>query len=173
MEICDLTVHFGDKRVFDHRDFFIPDRGVTLLAGPSGVGKTTLLKAIFAQYPTDTAFLFQEDRLFPWHTALRQVRDVMDASRRDEAGRFLELVELSGEENSYPAQLSGGMARRLALARCLALGGERYLLDEPFAGVDEPRQRRILARLRTLDKPIVLTGHQEELKTQVDHILEL
>ncbi len=173
MEIRDLTVHFGDKHIFDHRDFFIPDAGLTLLAGPSGVGKTTLLRAIFKQYPLDSAYLFQEDRLFPWHTALRQVRDVMDPSRRDEAGRFLELVELSGEEDTYPSQLSGGMARRLALARCLALGGERYLLDEPFAGVDEPRQKRILDRLRALHKPIVLTGHQEELKSQVDRILEL
>ncbi len=173
MEIRDLTVRFGEKHVFDHRDFFIPDQGVTLLAGPSGVGKTTLLRAIFAQYPRDTAFLFQEDRLFPWHTALRQVADVMDPSRREEAPYFLELVELTGEEHTYPAQLSGGMARRLALARCLALGGERYLLDEPFAGVDEPRRRRILDRLRTLGKPIVLTGHQEELKTQVDRVLEL
>lgn len=173
MELRDLSVRFGDKVVFDHRDFRFPDQGITLLEGPSGVGKTTLLKALFRAYPGDTAYLFQEDRLLPWRTAEQHLTDVMDKSRWEEVPDLLALVELTGEEGAYPGELSGGMARRLALGRCLALGGARYLLDEPFAGVDSPRQLRIMERLKALGKPILLTAHDQALHPLVDHIVSL
>lgn len=172
MELRDLTVAFGEKVVFDHRDFTFPDRGLTLLIGPSGVGKTTLLRALLDAYP-DSAFLFQEDRLFPRRTVEQHLADVMEKPDREEAARWLALVELTGEEKRYPAQLSGGMARRLALARCLALGGARYLLDEPFTGVDEPLQLRMLERLRALGKPVVLTTHNENLYPLADGMVSL
>lgn len=172
MELRDLTVAYDGKVVFDHRDFSFPDTGLTLLTGPSGVGKTTLLRAFLKQYP-DSAFLFQEDRLFPRRTVLQHLLDVMDKPDSAVAAEWLALVELSGEENSYPAQLSGGMARRLALARCLALGGPRYLLDEPFTGVDEPLQRRILARLKAMGKPIVFSTHNQGLREYADLVVTL
>lgn len=173
MELRDLTIRYGDKVIFERRDFVFPDEGITLLEGASGVGKTTLLKALLQAYRADTAFLFQEDRLLPWRTVEQHLTDVMEKPRWGEASRLLELVELTGEEKSYPGELSGGMARRLALGRCLALGGARYLLDEPFAGVDEARQLRILERLKALDKPIVLTGHQVFLEQWADHVVHL
>lgn len=172
MELRDLTVAFGEKVVFDHRDFTFPDSGLTLLVGPSGVGKTTLLRALLNAYP-DSAFLFQEDRLFPRRTVEQHLLDVMERPDRERSNRWLTLVELTGEEDRYPGSLSGGMARRLALARCLALGGERYLLDEPFAGVDEPLQLRILARFKELKRPIVLTTHNENLFPHADHVIKL
>lgn len=172
MELRDLSVSFGEKTVFAHRDFSFPDAGLTLLAGPSGSGKTTLLRALWKRYP-DSAFLFQEDRLFPRRTALQHLLDVMDAPDRAEGLRLLALVELAGEEDRYPAQLSGGMARRLALARCLALGGPRYLLDEPFAGVDEPLQDRLLAQLKALGRPVVLSTHNQRLYPHADAIISL
>lgn len=158
--------------VFDHRDFSFPDTGLTLLTGPSGVGKTTLLRALLKEYP-GSAFLFQEDRLFPRRTVLQHLLDVMDKPEMDRAEELLALVELTGEEGAYPAQLSGGMARRLALARCLALDGPRFLLDEPFAGVDEPLQRRILPRLQALGKPLVLSTHNRGLLEYADWVVEL
>ncbi len=173
MEVRELTVRFGEKVVFDRQSFFVPDQGVTFLSGPSGVGKTTLLRAFFQAYSQDSAYLFQDDRLLPWRTVAQHVSDVLPKGHRDEVGRFLSLCELEGEENAYPSQLSGGMARRLALARCLALGGERYLLDEPFAGVDLPRQARIFQRIRALGKPVLLTGHGQELAEWADRTLEL
>lgn len=172
MELRDLTVSFDGKVVFDHRDFDVPDQGLTLLTGPSGIGKTTLLRALLEKYP-DSAFLFQEDRLFPRRTVLQHLLDVMVKPDREKAGELLALVELEGEGDSYPAQLSGGMARRLALARCLALGGPRYLLDEPFSGVDGPLQQRILVRLKAMGKPIVLSTHDQSLRQYADRVVNL
>ncbi len=121
MELRDLTVRFGDKVVFDHRDFTFSNQGVTLLTGPSGVGKTTLLKALFEQYRPASAFLFQEDRLLPWRTVEQHLTDVMPPFRRLEAPGILKLVELEGEEKSYPAELSGGMAKAKDLAEIAKL----------------------------------------------------
>lgn len=172
MELRDLTVRFGDKVVFDRANFTFPDRGVTLLSGESGVGKTTLLRALLNWYP-ECAFLFQEDRLLPWRRVEEHILDVMGKPDREKARAFLALVELEGEEDRYPRELSGGMRRRLALGRCLALGGRAYLLDEPFAGVDLERAERILNRIRRLDRPVILTGHTSELKTWADYEIQL
>lgn len=172
MELRDLTVAFGDKVVFDRRDFTFPDQGLTLLTGPSGVGKTTLLRALLKRYP-DSGFLFQEDRLFPRRTALQHLLDVMDKPDKERAAELLALVELTREERAYPAQLSGGMARRLALARCLALARPRFLLDEPFAGVDEPLQKRVLERIKALGRPVVLSTHNHGLLEYADAVVDL
>ena len=123
--------------------------------------------------PSKTAVLFQEDRLLPWRTASQHITDVLPRSRRGEAGRWLAFAELEGEEGAYPAALSGGMARRLALARCAALGGELLLLDEPFSGVDRTRAARILERLRGLGIPILLTSHQTQVLAACDRMLSL
>lgn len=96
----------------------------------------------------EPVILFQESRLFPWRTCEQHVADVLPRERRREAGRWLALVELEGEEHARPSALSGGMGRRLALARALACGGGLYLLDEPFTGVDAARAARILERVR-------------------------
>ena len=170
MELRDVRVVFDDKVVFDHHDFTFPDSGVTMLVGASGAGKTTLLRALREKYP-ERGFLFQEDRLFPRRTVLQHLLDVMDEPNAARAAELLELVELRGEEGSYPDQLSGGMARRLALARCLALGRAGYLLDEPFAGVDEPTQLRILERLKALGVPILFSSHNQQLREKADAVV--
>ena len=123
--------------------------------------------------PRQTAFLFQENRLLPWRTVEQHLTDVLPRARREEAGRWLELVELTGEEASYPSALSGGMCRRLALARCLALGGTVYLLDEPFAGVDPQRAERIVAGLKQAALPVILSTHEESILALADRVLSL
>lgn len=170
--------------MLDRFSLEIPAQGLTALSGPSGCGKTTLLRAavglvrpsvgrVYGADPARTAFLFQEDRLLPWRTVAQHITDVLPRSRRGEVGRWLAFAELEGEENAYPAALSGGMARRLALARCAALGGDLFLLDEPFAGVDAERTARILDRLRELDVPVVLATHQPQVLAACDRIISL
>ena len=184
IEVRNLTLSYGEKLVLDQFSLKIPSTGITALSGPSGCGTTTLLRVlaglatpksgeISGVTSEKTAFLFQEDRLLPWRTVGQHISDVLPRARRGEVGRWLEFVELGGEENVYPAALSGGMARRLALARCAALGGGLLLLDEPFSGVDPQRAGRILERLRGLGVPVVLSSHQAAVLDACDTVIEL
>lgn len=182
LEGRDLTVRFGDRPVLDHFMLTVPEEGLTFLAGPSGVGKTTLLRVLAGllapetgevSLPGRSVLLFQEDRLFPGRTVREQVEAVLPKARRREAVGWLTLVELEGDASKRPGELSGGMARRTALARALAVEGEVLLLDEPFAGVDLPRAERILSRLRELGKPVLLTGHAPELARRCDRVVGL
>lgn len=175
---------YEDKLVLDDFSFTLPQGGVTVLAGPSGCGKTTLLRLLAGLEtpqggtiqgidPKHTAVLFQEDRLFPHRTVTQHLTDVLPRERRDEAARWLAFAELSEEAHDLPGQLSGGMCRRLALARALALGGDLYLLDEPFTGIDLPRRRRLMESLRGLGAPVVLVSHEPEVAELADHVIVL
>lgn len=184
IKLENITLRYGEKLVLDRFSLEIPLEGLTALSGPSGCGKTTLLRvlmgltrpeqgAVSGLDPARTAFLFQEDRLLPWRTVSQHITDVLPRARRGEAGRWLAFAELEGEGDAYPSALSGGMARRLALARCAALGGEVLLLDEPFAGVDQERADRILDRLRELGVPVVLSTHQPQVLAACHRIISL
>lgn len=177
-----VSLSYGDKQVLHDLTLTLPESGITVLHGPSGCGKTTLLRVlagltqpqegtIEGLSPAATAFLFQEDRLLPWRTVGQHLTDVLPKDSRNQAPRWLELVELTGEETAFPAALSGGMRRRLALARCLALGGECYLLDEPFSGVDLPRALRIMERLKELNAPVVISSHEPAILALADRVL--
>lgn len=182
--ISDLSVSFGGKVVLDRFELELPDSGITVLSGPSGCGKTTLLRVLAGLLkpecvrmegidPAHTVILFQENRLLPWRSVREQITDVLPRSRRKEAEDWLAFVELEGEGDARPDQLSGGMQRRLALARALAMDGAWLLLDEPFAGVDPERALRILQRIRKLNVPVLLASHEEYVLEKADHIIRL
>ncbi len=180
----DLTLSFGDRAVLDRFSLTVPDRGVTALTGPSGCGKTTLLRvlaglekpqggSVEGAAPRETAILFQDDRLLPWRTVEQHLTDVLPRERWKEVPGLLALVELDGEERARPSALSGGMGRRLALARCLALDAKLRLLDEPFAGVDLSRALRILERMRSLPAPVLLVSHEPAVLAAAGAVVEL
>ena len=170
-----ITVCYGEKRVLDDFSLVLPETGITALSGPSGCGKTTLLRVLaglqrrsagVVTVPPRPTLLFQENRLLPWRTAEQHIADVLPRARRGEAGRWLALVELEGEEHARPSALS-------ALARALACGGGLYLLDEPFTGVDAARAARILERVRALGVPVLLSSHEAEIVALCDRVIPL
>ena len=184
LECKNLSLSFGDKPVLDNFSLTIPLEGITALRGPSGCGKTTLLRLIAGLEtadngeirgirPEETAFLFQENRLLPWRNVEQHLTDVMPRPDTDKARNLLTLVELDGEETRLPDQLSGGMGRRLALGRALALESKLLLLDEPFAGIDPDRAERILTRLRDFGRPILLVSHEERITAMADRVVDL
>lgn len=130
-----------------------------VILGPSGCGKSTFLDLIggltepddgeilingkpITGPSLDRAIVFQQPALFPWRTALNNVSFLLEAKRvekgiREETARkYLSLVGLSGFEDRYPYELSGGMKQRVAIARALAINPEILLMDEPFAALD-------------------------------------
>ncbi|HSW38054.1 MAG TPA: ABC transporter ATP-binding protein [Acidobacteriota bacterium] len=129
-----------------------------------------IANSIFRDHPKhDIAMIFQDYAVFPWMTALQNVfftlklRGVKRSERRDLACRYLKMVNLSGSENKYPSQLSGGMRQRLALARALSVEPKIILMDEPFAAVDaltrEKLQEDLLGIWQDTQKTIVLVTH--------------
>lgn len=166
-----ISFSFGEKVIFEDFSYEFPDRGIVCLMGPSGRGKTTLLRLMAGLLKPDSgtvlgperpAVMFQEDRLLPWVTMLENVAAVCNDRAR--AVELLEAVGLGEELDSLPESLSGGMRRRGALARTLAFGGDALLLDEPFKGLDgdlRGRMRQLILD-RGKDCLTLLVTHDEE-----------
>lgn len=156
------------------------------LLGPSGCGKSTLLRCIAGlERPTsgelyyhdrpikgpgaERGMVFQAYALFPWRTLRENIefgpkaRGVPPAERRAIAHRFIELVGLSGFEDRYPHELSGGMQQRGALARVFANDPETMLMDEPLAAVDaqtrDELQEELLELWTAVRRTIVFVTH--------------
>jgi len=160
IECTALSFSFDTLKVFDSFSRTFPDRHVTAVLGPSGCGKTTLLNLISGLLPfysgsirgTETnriSYLFQEPRLLPWMTVSRNIEIVLEPfwdgpERHRRAVHFLELVGLSGFEEYYPHQLSGGMRQRTAIARAFAYPAAILLMDEPFQALDLHRKLSLI-----------------------------
>ena len=149
----DLTAKsFGPRPILGPVSLTVGAGQRVALLGPSGVGKTTLLRIIagldrdFAgarAVPERLAMVFQEPTLLPWRTALANLTLPTGASRA-EAAALLAQVGLAGREGAYPRQLSLGQQRRLSLARAFAARPGILLMDEPFASLDEATRDRML-----------------------------
>ena len=176
MKLTNLNFQYGDKVILKDFSLSLPNKGVTALAGPSGCGKTTLLRLLAgleAPEGRNTAFLFQENRLLPGLSAADQIRLVLP--RGGDPLPWLAAVGLENEAHTLPSALSGGMQRRVALARCLAYGRDKklLLLDEPFTGIDPERTVALMAFIRTLKVPVLYSAHDAQSLALADRIIRL
>jgi len=207
VRIRGLTTVLNGKTIFDALDMDIPRGRVTAIMGPSGTGKTTLLKHITGQMRADAGeilvggrnvaglsrdqlyklregigYLFQNSALltdfdvfenvaFP----LRQHTRLPEELIRNLVLLKLQAVGLRGAARLMPNELSGGMARRVALARAIVFDPGLILYDEPFVGLDPVALNQVLKLIRTLNQTLgitsVLVAHELEAVKQVaDHV---
>lgn len=191
LKMTNVSFAFGKKPVLENLSLELHRGEILALMAPSGYGKTTLLglvagtlraqKGEIENNAQKIAYAFQEPRLFPWLTVKENLLAVMekaDAESLKTVFDCLELVGLAEAVDKYPGELSGGMKSRASLARALAYGGDLFLLDEPFAALDEELRRDLTAKLREYlhsrgASAILVTHNKEDAESIADRILSL
>ena len=168
LEVRDLEVSFvetdGYLEVLDKISFSIERNAFVCIVGPSGGGKSTLLRAVAGliqptggevRFPggvegkAQTGLVFQKPNLLPWRTLKDNISLPLEIDHRSKdeitslTQDMIRLVGLQGFEKSYPHELSGGMAQRVSIARCLVQDPEILLLDEPFGQLDALTRERM------------------------------
>ncbi len=162
LKVDHLSKSFDSLPVLRDLSLEVRPREILALIGPSGCGKSTLLNIIAGLEQPDSgtvdcraeriSYMFQGARLLPWRTVFQNIRIVREEAPKEEIFSLIEAVGLKGFENYYPGQLSGGMARRCALARTFHYGGQLLLMDEPFQGLDYGLRMEMLSMLLTVWK---------------------
>ncbi|MCC5810265.1 MAG: ABC transporter ATP-binding protein [Ectothiorhodospiraceae bacterium] len=190
VDVRQLCFRRGERVIFDGVDVQIRRGEVTAIMGPSGTGKTTLLRLIGGQLQPDAGsvhvlghdvprlgrdalfrmrrrmgMLFQSGALFTHLSVfenvafpLREHTDLPEPLIRDLVLLKLEAVGLRGARDMMPSELSGGMARRVALARAIALDPQLMMYDEPFAGQDPISMGVLVSLIRRLNDALGLTS---------------
>ena len=145
LKLTGIQKSFDGLPVLSNLSLTLSQGEIVALIGPSGCGKTTLLNIISGLTAPDAgtvegaegklSYMFQNARLLPWRTVEENIRLVREDAPGEEVRTLIAAVGLEGFEHYYPGQLSGGMARRCALARAFHFGGSLFLMDEPFQGL--------------------------------------
>lgn len=203
LKVTHLYAHFhsrtGKLEALENIDFEISHGEFICVVGPSGCGKSTLLRMIAGLLtPTKGSIqlegkvqsepsrriglVFQQPTLLPWrsvHANITLPLEIGNADPREiqaQSDYLINLVGLNGFEHEYPAQLSGGMAQRAAIARALAQNPEMLLLDEPFGSLDALTRERMAAELLRIWQKhkrsvLMVTHNVEEAVLLADRIL--
>ncbi|MES2389879.1 MAG: ABC transporter ATP-binding protein [Bacteroidota bacterium] len=172
ISITNLELRFGQSTIIKNFNLDVIKGQIVTLFGPSGCGKSSILKTILGMYRPNTgavrikginaveyslplAYTPQMNELLPWKTVAQNIElwnteslKFFDKKYGLSKERALGLVELEGAANKYPRQLSGGMERRTALARCIATHSDILLLDEGLISVERRLRRHIMNVLR-------------------------
>ena len=190
VDIQDMSFYRGDRAIYKNISLQIPKGKITAVMGPSGTGKTTLLRLIGGQLLPDSGkifldqqnvpdlsrtqlyaarkkigMLFQSGALFTDISVfdnvafpLREHTNFSESIIRDVVLMKLQSVGLRGAANLMPAELSGGMARRAALARAIALDPQLVMFDEPFAGQDPISMGVVVELIKRLNQSVGMTS---------------
>jgi ABC-type nitrate/sulfonate/bicarbonate transport system ATPase subunit len=189
IRVCGLSHSFEETPVLDNINLEVGAGEFVSIVGPSGGGKTTVLKVLAGLVAPDggsaeigghstintfglAAYMPQRDQLLPWRRALHnailgaQIRGRNSAEARAEAQKLFARFGLEGYERFWPSQLSGGMRQRLALLRTFLAGFDTLLLDEPFSALDALTRRSMHAWLQDVwladQRTVLMVTHDVE-----------
>ncbi len=164
LKIEKLSFSYGNEQILEDFSLTLPKNGVFAIMGPSGCGKSTLfalisglLKPSSGNIRLETerlAFDFQDARLIPWMSAAENVNFVLGGKKTTlaKAKKALAHVGLEAASDKYPNELSGGMQKRVSLARAFVCESDFILLDEPFAGLDSETKSGIIEKIKQIGK---------------------
>ena len=186
LEVRDIDVSFGNKKIIDNLSFSLEDGKIGCLLGPSGCGKTTVLRTIAGferprkgevlinnisvsnkknHLPPENrqiGMVFQDFALFPHLNVEENIRfGISSWSKQDQQNRIFELLAMIGMpmlSKAYPHQLSGGQQQRVALARAMAPKPSILLLDEPFSSMDIELREQLAREVRNILKQEEVTA---------------
>jgi polar amino acid transport system ATP-binding protein len=188
LRVSKLSKSFGDKKVLDQISFEVEKGDIAIITGPSGVGKTTLIRCLSSLETYDSGtidiserrskkehpvgLVFQNFNLFPHLNSLENITFPMIKSKgmdkenaKKKALEIMESLGLTGLENSYPFQLSGGQKQRVAIARALAMDPEYLCFDEPTSALDSKLRDSVGEILREIAKKgtgVIVITHDRE-----------
>ena len=196
----DINVQINDKSYLNNADnstkqviknlsLSLKGNEFVCLVGHSGCGKTSLLNILagldldftgnvtLGITPPKIGYIFQTPRLLPWRTVAENI-SLATSCQPDSLDFFLESMDLTHEKNHYPAQLSLGMSRRVAIARAFATNPDLLLMDEPFVSLDSPTARKVRQLLIDLwakrpHKVLFVTHDLREAITLADRLIFL
>lgn len=160
-----------DKEILNNFTINFKEGKTTVLLGPSGCGKTTIINLllglikpdegeIIADRTAKVSVVFQEDRLLENITVLQNLLTICKNEKMCE--EILYTLGIAEAANKYPNQLSGGMKRRVALARAMAFNGDLFILDEPFKGIDISLKQKVIEEIKKVvnGKTCVIITHE-------------
>ena len=192
LQVNGVSKEFVDRRskstvrALDEINLEVQRGEVICILGPSGCGKSTLLNIVAGFLPPsggevrvdgrpvvepgpDRGFVFQEFALFPWRTVLQNIefgpvlKGMEKADRHARARELIQRIHLTGFEDKFPFELSGGMKQRVGIARALANDPEVLLMDEPFGALDAQTRRvmqeELLKLLGETEKTVLFVTH--------------
>lgn len=171
IKLENVNFSYGERRVLENFNLTVKNGERIALSGPSGIGKTTVLRLIMGlekgqsgkievKKDAKISVVFQEDRLLPFKTVFQNLTLF---GNEDIAAEILSGLGLGGTGDKYPTELSGGMARRVSIARALSCGGDIFIFDEPFNGIDEDNVKITseLINKYTKGKTVIMVSHNK------------
>lgn len=178
VQLINLCKSYDGHKVLSNLNMNIEENKITVITGPSGCGKTTLLKIISGVEREDSgqvllkdnsiSYIFQEDRLLPHLKVYQNIAFVLKSTMNKEEmdfliNKYLDLVKLLEHRDKFPRQLSGGMKRRVSIARAFAYKSRLLLMDEPFKGLDNKLKKEIIEEFlhihNTDKRTVILVTH--------------
>lgn len=173
--IKDICKSYAGKLVLDHITLTLPENKITCIMGPSGKGKTTLIHILMDLVKADygkisgmdgrrISAVFQEDRLCEGMDAISNVRIVCGKrTTESEIEKEFQALRLTDYRGKPVNKLSGGMKRRVAIARAIMADAEVYIMDEPFKGLDEELKEQVIVHVKQKlkGKTVIIVTHDK------------